>query len=197
MAQRRRIGRSTVLQAGADALLKRGIAHVKLSDVAEAAGISSPGVLYHFPHIFALFDDAFARSAQQYCEARRAAVDAETGAVQKLRACIASGVPTSPEMREATRLLIELQPYVLREPSQRDRWQGFMEEQVAAYVSALDAGVAEGVFTPTAPVADIAADLLALEDGYAARVLGGFVSPDEVRSRMWRFAESTCNIRKD
>jgi AcrR family transcriptional regulator len=187
--------RGLIMAAGRAALVERGIAQLRLADIAGAAGVTPPGVLYHYADIFALFDEAFAVSADEYCAARRAAVDAATDPRSRLRACIASGIPRSQDQLDTTRLLIELHPYVLREPTQADRWSAFVAEQVAIYRSVLDDGVAAGAFDLADTAERIGGDLVALEDGYCGSILAGNRSADDVEDRLRTYARVMCSLR--
>ena len=186
--------RALIMDAGRAALLERGIAQLRLADVAGAAGLTPPGVLYHYSNIYELFDDAFAISAEEYCEARRAAVDDVSDPRDRLRACVASGVPKSKTQLDTTRLLIELQPYVLREPTQLERWQAFVIDQVTIYREILDDGVRAGVFTLQDDAFAIAEDFIALEDGYSGSVVAGALTADQVEQRLWSFAKAMCGV---
>jgi AcrR family transcriptional regulator len=186
--------RALIMDAGRAALLERGIAQLRLADVAGAAGLTPPGVLYHYSDIYKLFDEAFAVSTEEYCEARRAAVDEFDDPRSRMRACIASGVPRAKHQLDTTRLLIELHPYVLREPTQLERWQAFTMDQVAIYRDILEDGVAAGVFTLRDGAHRIAEDLVALEDGYSGSVVAGALSPDEVERRLWTYATAMCGV---
>jgi AcrR family transcriptional regulator len=184
--------KALIMDAGRAALLERGIAQLRLADIAGAAGLTPPGVLYHYPDIFTLFDEAFAVSTQEYCEARRAAVERAGDPRAKLRACIASGVPRAQHQIDTTRLLIELHPYVLREASQSARWQAFTADQVAIYRSVLTEGVAESVFVLADTAERIGEDFIALEDGYSGAVVAGTRTADYVEERLWSFAQRMC-----
>jgi AcrR family transcriptional regulator len=184
--------KALIVDAGRAALLERGIAQLRLADVAGAAGLTPPGVLYHYPDIFKLFDEAFVVSTAEYCEARRAAVELHTDPRDRLRACISSGVPRARHQLDTTRLLIELQPYVLRDPAQLSRWQAFVTEQVAIYRAVLDEGVAAGVFELADDAARIGEDFVALEDGYSGAVVAGTRTADFVEERLWAYARRAC-----
>jgi AcrR family transcriptional regulator len=186
--------RALIMDAGRAALLERGIAQLRLADVAGAAGLTPPGVLYHYSDIYELFDEAFAVSAAEYCEARRAAVDQVGDPRDRLRACIASGVPRARHQLDTTRLLIELHPYVLREPTQLERWQAFTIDQVTIYREILDDGARAGVFTLRDDAFVIAEDFVALEDGYSGSVVAEALTADQVEQRLWAFARAMCGL---
>lgn len=189
-----RKGKAAIVDAGRAALIERGIARLRLADVAGAAGVTPPGVLYHYPDMPALFDEAFDVSAEEYCDARRRAVERHDEPAQRLRACIASGVPHTPSQRDTTRLLIELQPYVLRAPGQAPRWQQFVARQVDIYADVLDDGAARGAFVLADDARAIGEDLVMLEDGFAGSVLAGTRSADYVETRLWAFAATACSL---
>jgi AcrR family transcriptional regulator len=186
--------RALIMDAGRAALLERGIAQLRLADVAGAAGLTPPGVLYHYPDIFKLFEEAFAVSVAEYCEARRAAVEQVSDPRERLRACIASGVPRAPHQIDTTRLLIELHPYVLREPTQLERWRDYVADQVEIYRAVLDHGAAEGAFVLTDAAERLGEDFIALEDGYSGSVVARTRTADYVEERLWAFAMGVCSI---
>jgi AcrR family transcriptional regulator len=190
----RRGKRELIVDAGRAALLERGIAQLRLADVAGAAGLTPPGVLYHYSDIFELFDAAFDVSVQEYCDARRAAVEQATSHRDRLRACIASGVPRTRPQLDTTRLLIELHPYVLRDSAQSERWQLFVAEQVEIYRAVLDDGAADGEFALSGSAERIGEDLISLEDGYSGAVVAGTRTADYVEERLWVFAAAMCSI---
>ena len=101
-------------------------------------------------------------------------------------------MPRAQHQLDTTRLLIELHPYVLREPSQSARWQAFTADQVAIYVSVLTEGVAESVFDLADSPERIGEDFIALEDGYSGAVVADTRTADYVEERLWAFAERTC-----
>jgi AcrR family transcriptional regulator len=189
-----RKGKAAIVEAGRAALIERGIAQLRLADVAGAAGVTPPGVLYHYPDMPALFDEAFDVSVQEYCEQRRRAVERFAGPRERLRACIASGVPRTRAQLDTTRLLIELQPYVLRAHAQAQRWQSFIDEQVEIYAAVLDDGVVRSDFVLVDDARRIGEDLVMLEDGFAGSVVAGTRSADYVEERMWEFAATACSI---
>jgi AcrR family transcriptional regulator len=182
------------MDAGRAALLERGIAQLRLADVAGAAGLTPPGVLYHYSDIFALFDAAFDVSVAEYCGARRAAVDRASGHLDRLRACIRSGVPRTGAQLDTTRLLIELHPYVLRDSAQSERWQTFVAEQVEIYRDVLEGGAADGAFLLSEPAERIGEDFIALEDGYSGAIVAKTRTADHVEERLWAFAKVSCSI---
>jgi AcrR family transcriptional regulator len=191
----RRGKRELIVDAGRAALLERGIAQLRLADVAGAAGLTPPGVLYHYSDIFALFDAAFDVSVEEYCGARRAAVERASGHLDRLRACITSGVPRTRDQLDTTRLLIELHPYVLRDSAQSERWQTFVAEQVEIYCAVLEDGAADGAFVLQGEAERIGEDFIALEDGYSGAIVAKTRTADYVEERLWAFAKASCSIK--
>jgi hypothetical protein len=113
---------------------------------------------------------------------------------ERLRACIASGVPRAKHQIDTTRLLIELHPYVLRDPAQLERWHAYCAEQTATYRAVLEQGAAEQVFVLADTAERIGEDFIALEDGYSGSVIAGTRTADYVEERLWAFAKSMCAI---
>ena len=53
---------------------RKGLASVRLRDVAEAAGLTSGAVLYYYDGIDALFTAAYDRAVERFCSDREEAV---------------------------------------------------------------------------------------------------------------------------
>ena len=69
MARRKvEVRREEILRATVDEVTRLGFAHTRVADVAEALGISTGLVFYHFESKDALLSDAFAYAAERDLE---------------------------------------------------------------------------------------------------------------------------------
>ena len=92
--------------------------------------------------------------------------EAGIDAAQRLMAMLRAGVP--PWANEhVIRLLYGLHDLARRSQEHADLLTELWRDELALYVELIRAGVAEGIFTPAGPLNEVAAGLLALEDGLA------------------------------
>jgi len=93
------------------------------------------------------------------------------------------GVPTEgTSSRAATVLLIELSALESREERIAQFGAGFRRHQLDLVEEILTRGIASGEFAVSHPVPECAVLLLGIEDGFAASVIAGWMSPqDSVR----------------
>ncbi len=155
-------------------LVERGASGARLTDIAEAAGITPAAVTYYYPNLVQLYAETYATATQEFITKRRKRVDAADGAVAKLTECIRLGVPRKGSgSYAATVLLGELSALESREPSISESGRAFDQAQLELFAEILDAGVDEGAFTLVHSTADTARAILALEDGLAPGVVSG------------------------
>lgn len=188
--------RSQLVDAAAQAVLAHGSVKARLRDIAEEAGVTPASVLYYYPDLTDLLADVFERGTQTYIVRRRAAVEAATGAWQRLAACVHSGVPFPGEPESASRLLYELVPITFRNELAAQQQAGFFCQQAQLYEQVLREGDADGTFQLLAPVALIARGLVALEDGYGIEVVAGSVTPERVEEQLLLHARLMTGLQQ-
>lgn len=176
--------RAQLIEAAARAVVRVGGAAVKLRDVAEAAGVTPASVLYYYADVRELLSAVYERSGATYVGCREEAVDAAHGPVERLRTCIASGIPWPGEPEQSTRLLFELFPVALRDDRLGDGRRDLFERQAACYRRVLQEGADAGQFTLAGAAGPLGRSFVALEDGYAMGILAGEVTPREVEAAL-------------
>ncbi|GHF66196.1 AcrR family transcriptional regulator [Amycolatopsis bartoniae] len=186
--------RAQLIAAAAQAVLQRGAAQARLRDIAEQAGLTPASVLYYYPDVHELFTAVLAQGSVTYCEQREQEIARFTAAGDRLRACIRSGVPRPGETADASRVLYELAPVVLRHAAAAAEYKRFIDRQTALYQKVLTEGEHSGEFHPVAEVAALAREFVALEDGYGLDVLTGALTPDEVEQRLLLHARLTLRL---
>ncbi|MFI7006308.1 TetR/AcrR family transcriptional regulator [Streptomyces sp. NPDC050145] len=182
--------RAQLGEAAAHALLSRGLEGLRLRDVAEAAGVTPAAVLYYYDDLDALMYETFQQAIERFCRDREEAAERHEDARERLRTCIASGVADGPDDR-LPRLLFEYWPRTLRDPKAAALDSALSERQVAVYQAVLVLGAAQGHFTLTDPPRLVAANLLAMEDGYQMDVLSGRRTHAEVVQALYAYARAT------
>ncbi|MEU8527703.1 MULTISPECIES: TetR/AcrR family transcriptional regulator [Streptomyces] len=186
--------RAQLGEAAQRALLNRGLAGLRLRDVAEEAGVTPAAVLYYYEDLDALMNETFQQAIERFCRLREEAVEAVTDPAERLRVCIESGVATGPD-DALPRLLFEYWPRSLRDPKAAAFDGIFTERQIAVYYAILLLGQSQGVFTLTDPPRLLATSFVALEDGYQMEILSGRRTRPEVLTALNSFAAAVTGYR--
>lgn len=171
-----RARRDALVGAAQRAMLEHG-ADAKLRHVAEAAGLTSGAVLYHFPDVRALLLEANRAGMERFYDERVAAIQAIEDPVERLVVTIRTGLPVDGQ-DASVRLLCELGGAAGRQPVYAALLTALYDRQVAMYQVILESGAARGVFTLTQPSLTVARNLVALEDAYGYRIVAGHPSID-------------------
>ncbi|NUR87918.1 MAG: TetR/AcrR family transcriptional regulator [Nonomuraea sp.] len=156
--------RAELITAAREAVLQRGIADLRLRDVAEQAEMSTGSVLYYFPALTDLLREVQREAVERFCVAREEAARGEPDPRRRLLGMIRTGLPAGSD-DELCVLLLELGTYARRDPAYSAQHILLCERQVALYAAILEAGAATGVFTLTRDATTIARSLVMLEDG--------------------------------
>jgi len=172
----RQARREALVGAAQRAMLEHG-ADAKLVHVAEAAGLTSGAVLYHFPDVQALLLEANRAGMERFYDHRVAALAELDDPAEKLVATVRSGLPVDGD-DASVRLLCELGGAAGRQPVYAALLTSLYDRQVAMYEVVLAQGVARGIFTLTGDARTIARNLVALEDAYGYRIVARHPSID-------------------
>src|SRR3954469_16253612 len=139
--------RHELVSATSDVVARKGMAAVRLRDVADAAGMTPGNVLYYYHGLDDLFFAAYERAVERFCVEREAAVARLRKPARKLAAALRLGVPTGPEDTEI-RLLYEFEAVAFRSPACADLMAAYVERQVDMYEAILAEGEAAGGLRP-------------------------------------------------
>ncbi|MEU6997225.1 TetR family transcriptional regulator C-terminal domain-containing protein [Nonomuraea sp. NPDC046570] len=161
--------RAELVAAARQALLRRGIADLRLRDVAEQADMSTGSVLYYFPALTDLLREVQREAVERFCVDREEAARSEPDPRRRLLGMIRAGLPTGSD-DELCVLLLELGTYARRDPAYSAQHILLCERQVALYAAILEAGAATGVFTLTRDAGAIARGFVMLEDGLGLHI---------------------------
>ncbi|MEV6247353.1 hypothetical protein AB0M38_14270 [Streptomyces sp. NPDC051742] len=180
--------RAELAEAVQRALLTRGLEGLRLRDVADEAGVTPAAVLY-YGDLDALVHETYQQAITRYSQDREAAADGFADARLKLRACIGKGVAAGPD-DALTRLLFEYWPRCLRDAKAAALDSALTERQISVYAEILVLGRAQGHFVLQDPPRLIAANFVAMEDGYQMEVLAGRRSRAEVIAALSSYARA-------
>ena len=170
------------------ALLVRGLEGLRLRDIADEAGVTPAAVLY-YGDLDALVYQTYQQAIERYSQEREQAADRFADARDKLSACIDNGVASGPD-DALTRLLFEYWPRCLRDAKAAALDSALTERQIAVYASILVLGQAQGHFTLQDPPRLLAANFVAMEDGYQMEVLAGRRTRPEVITALRSYARA-------
>ncbi|MFF5026357.1 TetR family transcriptional regulator C-terminal domain-containing protein [Streptomyces collinus] len=174
--------REEMLRAAVGQIEERGVAAVRIADVASALGVSNALVLYHFSTKEKLVAAAFAYAAEGDLARLRALLGRRTSALRRLRAAVRWYAPTG--QAKGWRLWIEGWAVALREPALREVTRDLDRRWKAAIAAVLAEGVAAGEFACADPEA-AALRLTALLDGLAVQLTSYPGAVPRSRAQRW------------
>ncbi|WP_406209419.1 TetR/AcrR family transcriptional regulator [Kitasatospora sp. NBC_01560] len=174
------------------ALLARGLDGLRLRDIADEAGVTPAAVLY-YGDLDALVHETYQHGIERYSAERERAAEQYTDARDQLRACIEKGPATGPD-DALTRLLFEYWPRCLRDPRAAALDSALSERQIAVYYGILLLGQHQGHFTLADSPRLLAANFVAMEDGYQMDILAGRRTRAEVVTALRSLARTVTGF---
>jgi AcrR family transcriptional regulator len=174
--------REELLRAAIEQIQERGVAAVRIADVASALGVSNALVLYHFSTKEQLVAAAFRYAAEDDLAHLRKLLGRRTTALRRLRSAVRWYAPTG--TAKGWRLWIEGWAAALREPALREVTRDLDREWKAAIVEVVAEGVAAGEFRCPDPSA-AALRLTALLDGLAVQMTSYAGAVSRARAQEW------------
>jgi AcrR family transcriptional regulator len=174
--------REELLRAAIEQIEARGVAAVRIADVASALGVSNALVLYHFSTKEKLVAAAFSYAAEGDLAHLRKLLGRRTSALKRLRAAVRWYAPTG--QAKGWRLWIEGWAAALREPALRDVTRDLDRQWKAALAEVIAQGVAAGEFHCPDPTAT-ALRLTALLDGLAVQLTSYPGAVPRARAAEW------------
>ncbi|WP_246201691.1 TetR/AcrR family transcriptional regulator [Streptomyces alboniger] len=174
--------RAEMLAATVEQIERRGVAAVRIADVAAALGVSNALVLYHFSSKEKLLAAAFEHAARRDLTRLRKLLGRRTSALRRLRAAVRWYAPTG--QAKGWRLWIEGWSASLREPTLRAVTQDLDQQWKAALAEVVAEGCAAGEFHCPDPMG-AAQRLTALLDGLAVQMTAYEGAVPRARARDW------------
>ena len=174
--------REELLRAAIEQIEARGVAAVRIADVASALGVSNALVLYHFSTKEKLVAAAFTYAAEDDLAHLRKLLGRRTSALRRLRAAVRWYAPTG--QAKGWRLWIEGWAVALREPALQEVTRDLDRRWKAALAEVIAEGVAAGEFDCPDPQAT-ALRLTALLDGLAVQLTSYAGAVPRSRAQTW------------
>ncbi|WP_067801243.1 TetR/AcrR family transcriptional regulator [Actinomadura formosensis] len=181
--------RQDLIEAARRAIVQYGTDAVHLNQVAEAAGLTSGAVLYHYPDLNDLLLEAHHAGMERFYDLRMKKIASIADPAEKLVVTIRSGLPSSPD-DDDVRLLCELGGSAGRNRVYATLLTTLYDRQVTMYQMILETGRAQGAFTLSGDSQTIARNLVALEDAYGYRIVARhpLIGPDEAAELILDYA---------
>jgi AcrR family transcriptional regulator len=182
------VRRPAILTAAAEVISERGVHNTRISDVAERAGTSAPGVLYWFPTKDELLVEALQFADDRFYESLTAELEGLGTATARLTRLIELWPA---EGDGETTLWMELWVRALRDPELAKTRERLDRRWRKAIADIVRDGQASGEFRP-ADADDVALLLGALMDGFAIQLALGdpAVTADTVKRHCLDVAET-------
>lgn len=174
--------REELLRAAIEQIEARGVAAVRIADVASALGVSNALVLYHFSTKEKLVAAAFTYAAEDDLARLRKLLGRRTSALRRLRSAVRWYAPTG--QAKGWRLWIEGWAVALREPALQEVTRDLDRRWKAALTEVIAEGVAAGEFQCPDPGAT-ALRLTALLDGLAVQLTSYAGAVSRSRAQEW------------
>ncbi|MFF9087824.1 TetR/AcrR family transcriptional regulator [Streptomyces sp. NPDC014991] len=174
--------REELLRAAIEQIEARGVAAVRIADVAATLGVSNALVLYHFSTKEKLVAAAFTYAAADDLAHLRGLLGRRTSALRRLRAAVRWYAPTG--QAKGWRLWIEGWAVALREPALRDVTRDLDRQWKAAIAAVISEGVTAGEFVCADP-SGAALRLTALLDGLAVQLTSYPGGVPRARAQEW------------
>jgi AcrR family transcriptional regulator len=185
--------RERLLDAAVVAMAETGPSALRVIDVAQAAGVSSGTVHYHFNDIAGVFLGVVARAFDQMYDQRLALIERESSVPRRLALLIQHGILDSPN--DEMSLMYESIGLQRSTPEFAAVSASFLGRQLSLYRSVIEAGVASGDFVATCDADVIATNLLALEDAYDMYItLGVHADGPRARANMRAYAATALGV---
>ena len=174
--------REELLRAAIEQIEVRGVAAVRIADVASALGVSNALVLYHFSTKEKLVAAAFTYAAEDDLGHLRKLLGRRTTALRRLRSAVRWYAPTG--QAKGWRLWIEGWAAALREPALQEVTRALDKQWKAALAEVIAEGVAAGEFRCPDPQGT-ALRLTALLDGLAVQLTSYAGAVSRARAQEW------------
>lgn len=174
--------REELLRAAIEQIEARGVAAVRIADVASALGVSNALVLYHFSTKEKLVAAAFTYAAEDDLAQLRKLLGRRTSALRRLRAAVRWYAPTG--QAKGWRLWIEGWAAALRESALQEVTRDLDRQWKAAITEVIAEGVAGGEFGCPDPTG-AALRLTALLDGLAVQMTAYPGAVSRARAQEW------------
>lgn len=164
--------RAQIMAATRRVMVQRGVAMLRVADVAREAGVSPGIVHYYFESKEELIRETFEDNFASSFERRSSIFEKDLPADEKLDVLMVSYVPSDEETRESWHVWLELWVGARQDETLRQLNETAYGEWRRLIGGIIDEGIASGVFVTSDPASEVN-QLVAMIDGLAVQALLG------------------------
>ncbi len=169
-----RATRERILDATCRVIVDKGMAAVRVGDIAREAGLSTAIVHYHFATKDEVLLEAVVWQNARETARRDAIVAGAAPPIEKLLGFLAASMPPHGFARDEALIRYDLWGRAMREPAYRDVLMPLRNQWRRQIVTILEEGVAGGAFRLAHPFDEVVEEFTAILDGYSLQFLLGY-----------------------
>jgi AcrR family transcriptional regulator len=162
--------KSNLIRAARTVIGERGLEGVRVREIASQAGVSPGSVLYHYPDHDQMMLTVHQTLVNDYFDTRETAQVDMTAASEKLVSTVVAGFPPYAD-EKVIKALFEMHGLARRSAPHAELMTSLWEREENLYRVILAQGIGDGTFHLSRPIEEVAATLLALEDGLALHLV--------------------------
>lgn len=166
--------RERILEATCRVIVDKGMAAVRVGDIAREAGLSTALVHYHFATKDEVLLEAVVWQNVRETERREAIVAGAAPPREKLLAFLQASMPPHGFARDEALIRYDLWGRAMREPAYRDVLTPLRMQWRRQIVTILEEGVTSGDFHLAHPFDEVLEEFTAILDGYSLQFLLGY-----------------------
>ncbi|WP_119698598.1 TetR family transcriptional regulator C-terminal domain-containing protein [Microbacterium halotolerans] len=178
--------RRTIVEHAWRLFAARGFAGVRISDIAEAAGISNASVHYYFSSKQELFSEALPYSVKLAYDRQSAELTEIADPVERLRTLIGLQLPVDELVRAEWSIWMQTWVAIVLTGDQQAEHSGSYHRWWRTVRDVIAAGQTSGAIVDE-PLDDLADALTAFVDGLGIRVLTGLITTDDMTKQVDKF----------
>lgn len=182
--------RAEIVRAAQRAINGRGVAGLRIKDVANEAALSVGLIHYYFPHMDELIFAVHRTFIEDFMARRKNLSATLLDPREQLVRRICLGLPVSID-DQVFRLFYELHSLAVRSDTHKELMSELWKEDVTGYKEIFETGQARKLFNMKAPVEDTAMQMVAFEDGLSVQLLSrnSYIDQQVATKIMTSFAE--------
>ncbi|MFF0776638.1 TetR family transcriptional regulator [Nonomuraea wenchangensis] len=180
-------------------MAQHGIEATRIADIAREAGVSNASIHYYFRSKDEALLAAFRWAGDQLHVTLQRLLDENVSAIGQLRHLLELSIPGDQGTFEEYLLWLEMWARVRRHPAFLDECVRMSRRWADAVMGVFAAGVADGTFTPVAPLTEVCERYVAIAESLAVRNTLGYsdMSAETARGLLARFTAEQLGVPAD
>ncbi|MEU6799086.1 TetR/AcrR family transcriptional regulator [Nonomuraea wenchangensis] len=180
-------------------MAERGIEATRIADIAREAGVANASIHYYFRSKDEALLAAFRWAGDQLHVTLQRLLDENVSAIGQLRHLLELSIPGDQGTFEEYLLWLEMWARVRRHPAFLDECVRMSRRWADAVMGVFVAGVADGTFTPVAPLGEVCERYVAISESLAVRNTLGYsgMTAETARGLLARFTAEQLGVPAD